>query len=138
MTDAIERPVILNASPRELRRYKDDYIRGWKARGTSVMLRADRRQERHAWYDGHADKADGLEKWHRLYCPDHDACALGYTEDHEFREYAQQQTAELIRHMRWQHGLGPMTAAEMKAAYADASALRADHKASRCHAGYPA
>lgn len=64
-------------------KYKTDYRRGWAASirgalsdsGMSTPLdRADARNERDAWYDGYMDHATGREKWHMLFCQNHEQC----------------------------------------------------------------
>lgn len=56
--------------------YPYHYNRGWRAsaRPTPSLDRADKRHEPEAWYDGYFDYAAGREKWHLMYCPDHDKC----------------------------------------------------------------
>lgn len=74
LREPIPRPVDVNATPEELRRYKADYQRGWRtASGPDGTLdRLDDRRARDAEYDGYGDLAAGRSKWHYLHCPDPD------------------------------------------------------------------
>lgn len=61
-------------TPVEAREYKRDYNRGWLASRSpnGALERADDRNEPGSWYDGYYDYAAGREKWHLLYCENHD------------------------------------------------------------------
>jgi hypothetical protein len=77
MRDRIPRPVIASATPAELRRYKEDYERGWNYATHSAdpsLDHLDAGHARDAEYDGYHDASASRAKWHLLHCPDHDTC----------------------------------------------------------------
>lgn len=60
-----------------LKAYRKAYNRGWKSANTYGSLDradADGRSSDVAWMDGYLDNATGREKWHLLFCPDHERC----------------------------------------------------------------
>lgn len=55
----------------EIKKYKYDYTRGWKAGWRGRMMDAGPEQNDY-WADGFMDAAADRDKWHFLDCPDHD------------------------------------------------------------------
>lgn len=71
LREPVPRPVIDNATPAELKRYKADYARGWRysSNGAAGGLdHLDSKRARDAEYDGYLDAGAGREKWHFMHC----------------------------------------------------------------------
>lgn len=57
--------------------YRKWYNKGWRyslTTTTGSLDYGDAQGFPDSWYDGYLDAAAGREKWHRLFCPDHDLC----------------------------------------------------------------
>lgn len=70
LREPVPRPVIANATPAELARYKADYERGWRYSGrqTASLDHLDNTGARDAVYDGYLDYAASRDKWHLMHC----------------------------------------------------------------------
>ena len=74
----------MDATIEQSKEYKTHYNRGWasqkrEASGNgncfnTALDRADARNEKDAWYDGYMDRATSREKWHMLFCKNHEQC----------------------------------------------------------------
>ena len=75
---------LLDSAGIDRKEYKTHYRRGWAAQKREALGngncfntsldRADARNEKDAWYDGYMDRATSREKWHMLFCQNHEQC----------------------------------------------------------------
>ena len=75
---------LLDSAGIDRKQYKTHYNRGWAAQKREAsgngncfntsLDRADARNEKDAWYDGYMDRATSREKWHMLFCQNHEQC----------------------------------------------------------------
>lgn len=54
--------------------YRKMYRKGWNRSEKIGSIPDTPNAENDAWMDGYLDSATGRERWHLLFCPDHDAC----------------------------------------------------------------
>lgn len=65
---------VMRLNGRDEADYKRMYNKGWRRSERVGSIPDSANAEDDAWMDGYLDNATGREKWHLLFCPDHDSC----------------------------------------------------------------